>query len=296
MDTVLLPFVFNECSYLSSSNLVQILKETDNYYYLDDINYLTIHPHEQSLCGYFSGTEPIQLFYYVIATKDPTTENSKLKPPKEIILNCRDFEYLERFIDLICKQKPSVCRISINLPYLSDKIIKADESKSAYENLMFLMKKYEDTLKEVRTLYDFRFEDFSLLTTSNTDNKYRLTETLDQFSNTVFHVYENEQLLFQYSPNTFSFRNSIFPSLRRPAKERLGLDVLSFTDDVITELQSTIPLDAIKFCLREISSIYLARGYVVKNIAFPTVFENEDICTAIGMTKYRQFITYKTLY
>ena len=158
------------------------------------------------------------------------------------------------------------------------------------------MKKYEDTLKEVSTLYDFRFEGSSKLTRNNFDNKYRLTETLDQFSNTVFHVYENEQLLFQYSPFTFSTRNSIFPSLRRPAKERLGMNVLSFTNDVITESLSPIPVDAIEFCLQKISRIYLDRGYVVKNIAFPTAFENENISTALGMTRYRQFIRYNTMY
>ncbi len=296
MDTVLLPFVFNGCSYLSSLDLVQMLKETDNYYYLDDINYLTIPPHEQALCGYFSETDPIQCFYYAIATKDPTTENSEIKPPKEIILNCKDFEYLERFMDLICKQKPPIARIAINLPCLNEKILYADQSKTIYENLTLLMKKYEATLKEVSTLYDFRFEDSSKLTRNNFDNKYRLTETLGPFPDPAFNVYENEQLLFQYSPNTFSTRNSIFPSLRRPAKERLGMNVLSFTNDVITESLSPIPVDAIEFCLQKISRIYLARGYVVKNIAFPTAFENEDICTALGMTRYRQFIRYNTMY
>jgi len=199
-------------------------------------------------------------------------------------------------MDLICKQKPPIARIAINLPCLNEKILYADQSKTIYENLTLLMKKYEDTLKEVSTLYDFRFEDSSKLTRNNFDNKYRLTETLDQFSDPAFNVYENEQLLFQYSPNTFSTRNSIFPSLRRPAKERLGMNVLSFTNDVITESLSPIPVDAIEFCLQKISRIYLARGYVVKNIALPTAFENEDICTALGMTRYRQFTRYKTMY
>ena len=144
MHTVLLPFVFNECSYLSSLELVQMLKETDNYYYLDDINFLTIHPHEQALCGYFSETDPMQFFYYVIATKDPYEENSELDPPRQIILNCRDFELLERFLDLICEQKPPVRTIYINLPYLNYKSINADQSQTIYENLTFLilMKKY----------------------------------------------------------------------------------------------------------------------------------------------------------
>ncbi len=296
MNTILLPFVFNECSYLSSSDLVKMLKETDNYYYLDDINYLTIHPHEQVLCGYFPGTDPVHFFYYVITTSDPTIENSELKPPREIILNCRDFECLERFIDLICKHKPPVRRICINLPYLNENIINADESKNVYENLTVLMKKYEDILKEAKCLYDFRFADSFKLTDNNLDTKYRLTETMDDNSSSIFNVYENDCFMFQYSPNTYSYTNAIFPSIRKPAIERLGMNVISFTDDVITESQCNIPENAVEFCLRKICNIYLNRGYVVKNIAFPTAFENEDICTAIGMTRYRQFVIYKTMY
>lgn len=296
MDAVLLPFVLDECSYLSGSELVQMLKETDNYYYLDDINYLTIHPQEQTLCGYISETNPLQSFYYAIATKDPTKENSELKQPKVIILNCSDFELLERFVDLICKQKPPITRICINLPYCNDKIMNPNPSKTVYDNLTILMRKYEDMLKEQMILYDYRFKDFPQLTGNNPGSKYRLTETIDDDSSLIFSVYENDCLLFQYFPTTYSTANSCIPSLHTPTIERLGMNVLSFTDDVISESQSPIPVDAVEFCLREISSIYLARGYVVKNIAFPTIFENEDMCTTLGMTRYRQFVTYKTLY
>lgn len=296
MKTVLLPFAFNECSYLSSSNLVEMLKETDNYYYLDDINYLTIHPHEQVLCGYFPGTDPVQNFYYVIAKKDPTTESSELNPPIEIILNCRNFEYLNQFMDLICKQKPPVRRICINLPCLRENLIAhTNQSQTIEENLTALMKKHENTLEEAKRLYDFRFEDSRKIIDNNLYTKYRLTEKKDDDSSSTFNVYENDRLLFQYSPNVFSYTSSIFPSLRKPAIERLGMNVISFTSDVTTELHD-LPEDAVRFCLHEISNIYLERGYVVKNIAFPTAFENEDICTAIGMTRYRQFVIYKTMF
>jgi len=296
MNTQLLPFIFDGCSYLSSSELVKMLKETDNYYYLDDINYLTIHPIEQALCGYLSDTDPIQFFYYVIDTNDRTSENGSSKQPKEIILNCKNFDCLERFLNLLCKHKPPARRICINLPYLNDCIINADQSKTVYENLSFLIKKHEKSLQRVKTLYDFRFNDSSISAHDNSDTRYRLTETEDYNSSSTFNVYENDCLLFRYSPNTYSYTNSILPALRKPAIERLGMNVVSFTDDVDIQSQGNLPDNAIKFCLRKISNIYLSRGYVVKNIAFPTLFENEDICTAIGMTRYRQFVIYKTTY
>lgn len=295
MNTVLLPFVWNECNYLSSSNLVETLKEIDNYYYLDDINYLTIYPHEQVLCGYFPGTDPVQNFYYVIAKKDPTTENSECNPPTEIILNCRNFECLDHFVDLICKQKPPVRRICINLPYLREDFYNANQSQTIDESFTALMKKYDDTLEERKRLYDLRFKDSLKPIEPNLYTKYRLTETMDDDTSPKFNVYEKDCLLFQISPNVFSYSNSIFPSLRKPASERLGMNVISFTRNVTTELDN-LPEDAVRFCLHEISNIYLARGYVVKNIAFPTAFENEDICTAIGMTRYRQFVIYKTMF
>lgn len=292
-NTALLPFVFNECRYLSSADLVAMLKKIDNYYYLDDINYLTINPSEQVLCGYFPDSDPVKNFYYAISTWNSTKENDTLISPKQIILNCRDFEYLERFIDLICKHKPQIRTICINLPYSCEKMINADQSKTVRENLAVLMKKYEGNFKESNCLYDFRFEPSFQSTADNLFTKYRLTETEDDASTTVFHVSDNNRLLFQYQPNMFSYRYSLFPSLRQPAKERLGINVISFTDDCHHKYQDNLPEDAIKFCLYAISCIYLKRGYVVKNITLPSAFENEDICTAIGMTRYRQFVNYK---
>ena len=293
MHNVLLPFVFDEVEYLSSTELIQILKNKDNSYYIDDINFLSIPDSEYVLCGYLPGFDPAENFYYVIARQIINGENIEILSPKLMILTCTSFECLERLLSIICKYKPQISTISINLPCSVLRMTDSDDCTTVREKLDVLIKEYGDYFEELDCLYDMRYESAFIPSFHKTCNKYRIEETTDEFLEPLFSVYENDKLLFKYQPNTFFTLNSNIESLRQPSVERLGKNVISFSDSVMCESRNESYEDAIKFCLSAISALYLKRGYIVKNIALRNDFENEDVCKEIGMTRFRQFIYYR---
>ncbi len=293
MHNVLLPYVFDDVKYLSNTELIHMLKNKDNSYYIDDINFLSIPDSEYVLCGYLPEFDPAENFYYAIARQRIIGENIEILSPKLMILSCTSFECLERFLSIICTYKPQISTISINLPCSVQTMTDSDDCTTVRERLDMLMQEYGDYFEELHCLYDMRYESDFIPSFHKTCWKYRIEETTDEFLESLFSVYENDKLLFKYQPNTFVTPNSNLESLRQPAIERLGKNVISFIDDVMCESQNESYEEAIKFCLSAISDLYLKRGYIVKNIALNNAFENEGVCREIGMTRFRQFVYYK---
>lgn len=305
MHELLNPYRFDEFCYLSRKELIALLKEADNAYYIDDLNYLTGRQDDMVLCGYFPGTDPARNFCYIDMIAGELRLGEEIfrfmNPPKSVKIVCRDFELLRRYVEFFAERKTGLL-VSLNV---------TASWEDAVDGLLLETGVYEKR----ETLYDMRFpakeerraelipesyrvvhagaEEAMLLERILADaepqtEKYvaaevMLNEVRTNPAHMIWTLYENTRPLFTYDADVWGDPDAL--------EERIGYRLFSFGSRYVTHSEREPEVKACVCLLRVLCRYYEERGYFIKNITLnERTIESEAVCRMLGMERYRMFV------
>ena len=286
MHELLKNYVIEGLSYMDKDELVKILKQADNSYYIDDLNYLTVPGIIDALCGYLPGTNPSRNFCYIRLLnikRSSNSEEDELRIPKECVISCRDFKALELYLSFFFENRVFE-KFSLNVPARFD-----DAEQSAEKIVPNLIEKYNGYYGISSQLFDYRFQDLNAISSNEEDGSYVIeSSSQDLFSDRI-PVYDDWYVLKKYGSPIFAYGCSL------PYRsERIGIKFVLFANNFHAYDDKVIATEDALRLWKYLAKKFANDGYIVKGIAINDGFDNDDIYQQMGMEKYRCFIKVKT--
>ena len=281
MHDLLKNYVVKGLSYIERDELVKILKQADNSYYIDDLNYLTAPSVIDGLYGYLPGTTPSRNFCYTRLLN--IMRNSKLPIPKECVISCRDVNVLELYLSLFFKNRVFE-KFSLNVP------IRFDDTEQPTEKIVpKLLEQYDGYYKVSSYMFDYRFQDARSFFAGDKVGLYEIVSTPQDIFGDNVPVYNDWYVLKKYDNPIFAYGCSLYYDL-----EKIGVKCFSFGNHFYTYEDKTIVTEDVIYLWRYLAKKYANEGYIVKAIAIDDGFDNDEMYKRMGMERYRCFIKMKT--
>jgi len=305
MHELLKPYCFDEFLYIPRRDMIALLKQTDNAYYIDDLNYLTCRQDDMVLCGYFPGTDPARNFCYIDMTAGEICFGEErfgfTNPPKSVKITCRDFELLRRYLKFFGERSTGLL-LSLNVT-------------SAWEEAVGELLAETGVYEKREILYDMRFpseseqkeepipepyrvvyagaEEALLLERVRTESepgteRYVEAESmLDEIRTNPAHMiwtlYENDRPLFTYNADGWGDWDAL--------EKRIGYRLFGFGSRYVTHSGREPEENECACLLRVLCRYYGERGYFIRNITLnERIMESESVCRMLGMERYRMFV------
>lgn len=288
MHELLKNYVIEGLSRIDKDELVKILKQADNSYYIDDLNFLTMPSNIDCLCSYFPGTDYARNFSYVrLINKNwqtnPTNIDIDFRSLNSVFISCRDLNVLEQYLDFYYKNR-LFKKFSLNVPVRFD-----DAEQPAEKIVPNLIEKYNGYYNIASQVFDYRFQDLNAVSSNKEDSSYVIeSSSQDLFSDRI-PVYDDWYVLKKYGSPIFAYGCSL-----QYRVERIGIKCVPFANNFHAyEGKVIVTEDAL--CLwKYLAKKFANDGYIVKGIAINDGFDNGEMYQRMGMEKYRCFIKLKT--
>ncbi len=282
MHDILKNYVVEGMSYIDRNELVEILKQTDSSYYIDDLNYLTLPSVIDALCGYLPGTLPSRNFCYIRLLNKKWgshSEGVELCIPKECVISCRDVKALELYLSFFFENRVFE-KFSLNVPARFD-----DAEQPAEKIIPNLLERYDGYYKVSSHKFDYRFQDSKNIFLNEENSSYVIESSLqDIFSEEVL-IYDDWYVLKKYDEPIFAYGCNLYYD-----PERIGIKCFSFANHFHAYEDKVIVTEDVLYLWRYLAKKFINDGYVVKSIAIDVGFDNKEIYEHMGMEKYRCFI------
>lgn len=280
MHDLLKRYVVEGLSYIDRDELVKILKQADNSYYIDDLNYLTIPSINDCLCGYLPGTLPSRNFCYIRLLNIKRSSNSEdveLRTPKECVISCRDAKALELYLTFFFEHRVFE-KFSLNVPARFD-----DAEQPAEKIIPNLIERYDGYYKVSSYMFDYRFQDARRFFVGEKGGSYQIVSaSQDIFDNAP--VYDDWYVFKKYGKPIFAYGCSLYYD-----PERIGIKCFSFDNSFYAYEDKKISTDDALKMWHYLARKYASNGYIVKGIAINEEYDNDEMYVRLGMEKYRCF-------
>ncbi len=271
---------------MDKDELVKIIKQADNSYYIDDLNYLTVPSIIDALCGHLPGTNPSRNFCYIRLLnikRSSNSEEDELRIPKECVISCRDFKALELYLSFFFENRVFE-NFSLNVPARF-----GDAEQPAEEIVSNLIEKYNGYYNIFSQVFDYRFQDLNAISSNEEDSSYVIESSLQDLFSDWIPIYENWYVLQKNGSPIFAYGSNLCLD-----PERIGIKYFSFANNFHTYEDKVIATEDAVYLWKYLAKKFANDGYIVKGIAINDGFDNDDIYQRMGMEKYRCFIKLKT--
>ena len=288
MHELLKNYVIEGLSYMDSDELVKNLKQANNSYYIDDLNFLTMPSNLDCLCGYFPGTDFARNFSYVrLINKswqtNPTNIDIDFRSLDGVFISCRDLNVLEQYLDFFYENR-LFKEFSLNVPARF-----GDAEQTAEKVVPNLIDKYNGYYNISSHMFDYRFQDLNTISSNEEDSSYVIESSLQDLLSDWIPVYDDWYVFKKYGIPIFAYGCSL---QYRP--ERIGIKCVPFANNFHAYEDKVIVTEDALYLWKYLAKKFTNDGYVVKGIAINDGFDNDDMYQRMGMEKYRCFIKLKT--
>lgn len=283
MHELLKNYVIEGLSYMDSDELVKILKQANNSYYIDDLNFLTMPSNLDCLCGYFPGTDFARNFSYVrLINKswqtNPTNIDIDFRSLDGVFISCRDLNVLEQYLDFFYENR-LFKKFSLNVPARF-----GDAEQTAEKVVPNLIDKYNGYYNISSHMFDYRFQDLNTISSNEEDSSYVIESSLQDLLSDWIPVYDDWYVFKKYGIPIFAYGCSL---QYRP--ERIGTKCFSFDNSFYAYEDKKISTDDALKMWHYLARKYASNGYIVKGIAINEEYDNDEMYVRLGMEKYRCF-------
>ena len=273
---------------MDKDELVKTLKQADNSYYIDDLNFLTMPANLDCLCGYFLGTDCARNFSYVrLINKswqtNPTNIDIDFRSLNSVFVSCRDLNVLEQYLDFYYENR-LFKKFSLNVPARFD-----DAEQPAEKIVANLIEKYNGYYNISCHMFDYRFQALNTISSKEEDSSYVIESSSQDLFSDWIPVYDDWYVLKKYGSPIFAYGCSL------PYRsERIGVKCVSFANNFHAYDDKVIATEDALYLWKYLAKKFANDGYVVQGIAVNKGFDNDDMYQRMGMEKYRCFIKLKT--
>lgn len=283
MHELLRNYVVEGLSYIDKDELVKILKQADNSYYIDDLNFLTAPSNIDCLCGYFPGTDYTRNFSYVrLINKSWQTNLTNIDIDFRILdsvfISCRDLNVLEQYLDLYYENR-LFKKISLNVPARFD-----DAEQPAEKIVPNLIEKYNGYYNISSQVFDYRFQDLNAISSNKEDSSYVIESSLQDQHSDEIPIYDDWYVLKKYGNPIFAYGCSLYYH-----PERIGIKCFPFGNEFHTYEDKVIVTEDVLYLWKYLAKKFASDGYIVKAIAINEGFDSDEMYVRMGMKKYRCF-------
>lgn len=289
MHELLKNYVIEGLSYMDKDELVKILKQADNSYYIDDLNFLTMPSNIDCLCGYFPGTDYARNFSYVLLINknwqiNPTNIDIDFRSLDRVFISCRDLNVLEQYLDFYYENR-LFKKFSLNVPASFD-----DAEQPAEKIVSNLIEKYNGYYSISSQVFDYRFQYLNTISSNEGDSSYVIESSLQDLFSDLIPVYDDWYVLRKHGNPILAYGCSLH---YRP--ERIGIKCIPFANNFYAYEDNVIVIEDALHLWKHLAKKFANDGYIVKGIAINDGFDNDDMYQRMGMEKYRCFIKLKAV-